>query len=92
MHENHTLLAVFLAPLLLGVWPRAKTLIIATSTFAFVNLLLALRFGEGITTRVWFLTLPGLPCADALFVLAAIAHALLLLWLFRSASSTASPA
>jgi len=85
VHENHTLLAVFLAPLLLGAWPRAKTLIIATSAFAFVNLLLALRFGEGITTREWFLSLPGLQCIDALFVLAAIAHALLLFWLFRSA-------
>jgi hypothetical protein len=91
VHENHTLLAVFLAPLLLGVWPKARALIVGTSAFAFVNLLLALRFGEGVTTREWFLALPGLPLADALFVLAAVGHGLLLLalrrWIGRSAES-----
>jgi hypothetical protein len=83
VHENHTLLAVFLAPLLLGAWPRAKALLVATSAFAFVNLLLALRFGEGITTREWFLGLPGLPLLDVLFALCAVGHGLLLLTMLR---------
>src|SRR5204863_9096704 len=41
VHENHTFLAVVLAPLLLGVWPRARTLLAATSTILFLNLSLA---------------------------------------------------
>jgi hypothetical protein len=83
VHENHTLLGLFLAPLLLGLWPRAKTLIAAASAFAFVNLLLALRFGEGVTTRDWFLGIRGLPLVDSLFVLAALGHGLLLILMFR---------
>jgi hypothetical protein len=84
VHENHTLLGVFLAPLLLGAWPRARVLVVATSTLAFVNLLLALRFGEGINTREWFLGRPGLPAVDVLFVLAALGHAALLVALLRA--------
>jgi hypothetical protein len=86
VHENHTLLGVFLAPLLLGAWPRARALLLATSALAFVNLFLALRFGEGITSREWFLALPRLSLADALFALAAVGHGLLLCWLFRQAA------
>lgn len=87
VHENHTLLGVFLAPLLIGVWPRAKTVVAATSALAFANLVLALRFGEGITTRGWFLGLQHLPMADALFVLGALAHGALLVWLCVSATT-----
>lgn len=40
VHENHTFLAVVLAPLLIGVWPRATPAVAATSAFLFLNLFL----------------------------------------------------
>jgi hypothetical protein len=47
VHENHSFLAVVLAPLLVGVWPRAKPALAATSTFLFLNLfLMAGGFGR----------------------------------------------
>jgi hypothetical protein len=92
VHENHTLLGVLLAPLLIEAWPRAKALVAATSALAFVNLLLALRFGEGITTREWFLGLPALPLWDALFVVAALGHGVLLAALVRWSLSAAQDA
>ena len=40
VHENHTFLAVVLAPLLVGVWPRAGAVLGMTSAFLFLNLFL----------------------------------------------------
>jgi hypothetical protein len=40
VHENHSFLAVVLAPLLVGVWPRAGLALAATSSFLFLNLFL----------------------------------------------------
>jgi len=69
VHENHTFLAVVLAPLLLGVWPRARTLLAATSTMLFLNLflvavawLVAMGIAEWWTrrvNRVWQDTTPA---------------------------------
>lgn len=40
VHENHTFLAVVLASLLVGVWPRARAALGLTSAFLFLNLFL----------------------------------------------------
>jgi len=51
VHENHTFLAVALAPLLLGVWPHAARLLAATSAFLFASLYLTAGFGRRITAQ-----------------------------------------
>jgi hypothetical protein len=50
VHENHTFLAVVLACLLLGSWPRAGTAVAATSAFMFLNLFLVSGLGRRVTT------------------------------------------
>jgi len=85
VHENHALLALFVAPLLMGGRSTAgRRIVAALSLLAFVNLLLAVRNGEGIMTRDWVLALSVLPMVDALFVLAALGHGILLAILFRT--------
>jgi hypothetical protein len=49
VHENHTFLAVVLAPLLLGEWPKAGAALAGTSAFLFANLFLTAGFGRRIT-------------------------------------------
>jgi len=87
VHENHTFLAVVLAPLLLGVWPQAVKLLATTSAFLFASLYLAAGFGRRITTLGSLETLRMATGVD-LTVLVAVAHvalvAVLFAWVARS--------
>jgi hypothetical protein len=83
VHENHTLLAVMAAPLVLGSWPRARALVAMLSAFAFANLFLFEGLGRGIVRDrvLWRLRLAlGLD----LTVLGAVLHVLLVLALFKA--------
>ena len=81
VHENHTFLAVVLAPLLLGVWPRARTLVAATSAFLFLNLFLVAGLGRRVTT-LRFVEHVRMAAGVDLTVVAAVLHAVLLVALF----------
>ncbi|HVD77653.1 MAG TPA: hypothetical protein VNH43_08580 [Vicinamibacteria bacterium] len=97
VHENHTFLAVVLAPLLLGVWPPARTLLAATSTMLFLNLFLLAGLGRRVTTLRFVEELRMAAGVD-LTVVAAVLHAALLVALFawvarpRSAAAGGSDA
>jgi Gpi18-like mannosyltransferase len=81
VHENHTFLAVVLAPLLLGVWPRARALLAATSTMLFLNLFLVAGLGRRVTT-LRFVEELRMGAGVDLTVVAAVLHAVLLVALF----------
>jgi len=87
VHENHTFLAVVLAPLLLGSWPRARALLLATSSFLFANLFLAYGLGRRLTRQAWLAEL-RLSTGVDLSVLVAAANVLLVaalfVWLWRT--------
>lgn len=86
VHENHTLLAVMLAPLLIGEWDKARLTLALTSAFAFASLFLSAGFGRRITRQADLVQLKGLTGIDA-SVLVALAHAglvvLLIVWFAR---------
>jgi hypothetical protein len=81
VHENHTLLAVTVAPLLLGVWPRAVAVVAATSGFAVLSLFLSAGFGRRITSQRFLESLRAATQVD-LSVLVALGHLLLVVLLF----------
>jgi hypothetical protein len=81
VHENHTLLAVVLAPLLVGAWPRGEAVVGLTSGFLLANLLLAIGLGRGITTQAVIKSLRLLPLLDLSVVVAAV-HVVLVALLF----------
>ena len=81
VHENHTLLAVILAPLLLGAWPRARAALFVTSAFLFANLFLTYGFGRRLTRQAWLAEL-RLSTGVDLSVLVAAAHVVLVVTLF----------
>lgn len=89
VHENHTFLAVALAPLLLGVWPQARALLAGTSAFLFASLYLTAGFGRRITSLRSVEALRMALGLD-LSVLVAVAHAalvaLLVTWVARTSS------
>ena len=89
VHENHTFLAVALAPLLLGVWPHAGKLLASTSAFLFASLFLAAGFGRRITAQRTLESLRMVLGVD-LTVLVAVAHvaleAALVVWVARTSS------
>jgi hypothetical protein len=89
VHENHTFLAVVLAPLLVGVWPYARNLLAGTSAFLFASLYLTAGFGRRITTQSSLESLRAAFGVD-LSVLVAVAHvifvALLFVWVARTSS------
>lgn len=86
VHENHTLLAVMLAPLLIGEWDKPRATLALTSAFAFASLFLAAGFGRRITRQADLVALKALTGIDA-SVLVALAHvalvALLFVWALR---------
>ncbi|HEY2941275.1 MAG TPA: hypothetical protein VGN09_02465, partial [Vicinamibacteria bacterium] len=94
VHENHTFLAAVLAPLLLGVWPRARTLLAATSAFLFLNLFLVAGLGRRVTT-LRFVEQVRMAAGVDLTVVAAALHAVLLValfvWVARPRGSAAGP-
>jgi hypothetical protein len=73
VHENHTALAVIVAPLLLGIWPRARAVLAATSAFLFLNLFLTAGFGRRVTRLAWLADLRRFPGLD-FSVLVALFH------------------
>jgi len=81
VHENHTFLAVALAPLLLGVWPRAAALVVSTSAFLFLNLFLVAGLGRRVTT-LRFVEQVRMAAGADLTVIVAVLHAVLLAVLF----------
>lgn len=88
VHENHTLLAVMLAPLLLGAWDRARATLGLTSAFAFVSLFCAAGFGRRLTRQAWIADVRLLTGVD-LSVLAALGHVALVAALFVWTARTA---
>jgi hypothetical protein len=76
VHENHTFLAVVLAPLLVGAWPRSNAVLAGTSGFLLANLFLAAGFGRRITSQRFLQALRAAPGLD-LTVAVAAAHAVL---------------
>jgi hypothetical protein len=90
VHENHTLLALMAAPLLLGVWQRARAILVLLSSLALANLFLFEGLGRGVIRdrALWRLRLlAGLD----LTVLGAALHLVLLGALFAWALRRASP-
>ena len=89
VHENHTFLAVALAPLLIGVWPQAMRLLALASAFLFASLYFAAGFGRRITTQAGLEAFRMAMGLD-LSVLVAAAHvvlvALLFVWVARTSS------
>jgi hypothetical protein len=87
VHENHTFLAVVLAPLLLGAWPHARALLVASSTFLFANLFLIAGLGRRITRQRVLEDIRQATVVD-LSVLVAAGHvvlvAVLLVWMTRT--------
>lgn len=92
VHENHTLLAVMLAPLLIGEWDKAKPTLALTSAFSFASLFFAAGFGRRMTRQADIAAMRSLTGIDA-SVLIALAHvalvALLMLWVARTRPSAA---
>ena len=89
VHENHTFLAVVLAPLLIGIWPRATRLLAAVSAFLFASLYFAAGLGRRITTQAG-LEAFRMALGFDLSVLVAVAHvalvAALFVWVARTSS------
>jgi hypothetical protein len=89
VHENHTFLAVALAPLLLGVWPQARPLLAACSAYLFACLYLTAGLGRRITTQASLQALRMASGVD-LSVLVALAYvalvAVLFVWVARTSS------
>jgi hypothetical protein len=89
VHENHTFLSVVLAPLLVGMWPYARPLLVAASAFLFVSLYLAAGLGRRITSLRSLESLRMATGVDVTILVAA-AHVALLaalaLWVARTSS------
>jgi hypothetical protein len=80
VHENHTFLAVIVAPLLLGAAPHAARVHAALSAFLFANLFLMDGLGRKILRLRELRELRGLTGID-LSVLVAATHVALVAWL-----------
>jgi hypothetical protein len=91
VHENHTFLAVVLAPLLLGVWAPARALLAATSAFLFLNLFLVAGLGRRVTS-LRFVEQLRLAAGIDLSVVVALLHAALLVALFAWVARRRDPA
>jgi hypothetical protein len=77
------------------VWPAAKTLLVATSTFLFLNLVLVAGLGRRVTT-LRFVEQLRLAAGIDLAVIVAVLHAALLIlifvWMARPSSPPPQPA
>jgi hypothetical protein len=87
VHENHTFLAVALAPLIIGAWPHAKALLAATSAYLFACLYLTAGLGRRITTQASLQALRMASGVD-LSVLVALAYVALVAVLFAWVART----
>jgi hypothetical protein len=81
VHENHTLLVLIVAPLLIGEWRRAQGVVAATSAFALLSLLFAAGLGRRLTRQADLAALKLVSGIDA-SVLVALAHVVLVGLLF----------
>jgi hypothetical protein len=81
VHENHTLLALVVAPLLVGVLPEANALLAGTSFFLFAGLFFAAGFGRRVTPLRQLKDLRALTVPD-LSVLVAAAYVAFVLAVF----------
>jgi hypothetical protein len=81
VHENHTLLAVFAAPLLVGLWQKATRIVALVSSFLFLNLFLLEGVGRAVIRDRVLYRLRLLTLVD-LSVLVALAHVALVVLLF----------
>jgi hypothetical protein len=89
VHENHTLLAVVVAPLLVGAWRKGRAVVALTSGFLFASLLLAIGLGRGITSQPMIKSLRMIGGLDLTVVVAAfhiVLLALVFLWAARAKS------
>lgn len=91
VHENHTFLAVTLAPLLLGAWPRAPQALVGTSAFLFASLFFAAGLGRKVT-RLGQIAALRLSLGLDLTVVLALAHIALVALLFVWAARCKIPA
>jgi hypothetical protein len=80
VHENHVVLAVVAAPLLLDAWPRAKAIVGMSSVFLFLNLVLTFGLGRRVTRLAWVHAARMLPGFD-LSLVVALFHIVLLILL-----------
>jgi hypothetical protein len=80
VHENHTFLAVIVAPLLIGAWPAAARVHAATSAFLMANLFLMDGLGRKLVRLRDLRDLRAATPVD-LSVLVAAAHVALCCWL-----------
>lgn len=95
VHENHTFFVVALAPLLLGLWPRAWALLVSTSAFVFASLFFAAGFGRRITSLRVLDEIRRLTVVDATVIVAAlnvVLTAFVFAWLVRAARAEPAPA
>jgi hypothetical protein len=87
VHENHTLLAVILLPLLAGAWPRARLALGLTSAFLFLSLFFAAGLGRHVTRMRWIEAIRQATVVDMSVIVAALHVALvvmLFLWVART--------
>jgi biotin transporter BioY len=87
VHENHTFLAVVLAPLLIGVWTHARALLAATSGYLFLALFFAAGLGRRVTKLRTIEWVRAATLLDASVVVAAghiVLVAVLLVWIART--------
>jgi hypothetical protein len=92
VHENHTLLALMVAPLLLGVWDRARSILVLLSSLALANLFLFEGLGRGVIRdrTLWRLRLAlGLDLTVVGAVLHVILLGVLFAWAFERARGIA---
>lgn len=87
VHENHTFLAVLLAPLLLGVWERARATLVCTSAFLFASLFFAAGLGRHVTRMRWIEAIRLSTVVDLSVIVAGL-HVVLVLLLFAWAART----
>jgi hypothetical protein len=90
VHENHTFLALFAAPLLLGCLPEGRRILALTSAFLFLNLFLLEGIGRNLIPDRRLHHLRLLTGVD-LSVLVAVGHVALVAALFYWAAKTLIP-
>jgi hypothetical protein len=80
VHENHTFLAVMIAPLLLGAAPKGRAILVGSSLFLLLNLLMTAGVGRRLTPLRLIREVRGATVPD-LSVLVALAYIAFFFWL-----------
>jgi len=87
VHENHTLLAVMLLPLLIGAWSPAGRALTLTSAFLFASLFFAAGLGRHVTRMRWIEAIRLSTVLDMSVIVAGL-HVVLVLLLFAWVART----